>query len=105
MVLRNRVTTRHFAATLIRSCSRMIFDTAAAISGVSPATMWARAGVSTASERSQSRSSPTVIAARSEEHTSELQSRFDLVCRLLLEKKNALAVSRSRLGAVAEATA
>src|SRR5699024_12688682 len=25
---------------------------------------------------------------RSEEHTSELQSRFDLVCRLLLEKKN-----------------
>src|SRR5699024_176001 len=28
---------------------------------------------------------------RSEEHTSELQSRFDLVCRLLLEKKNASA--------------
>src|SRR5699024_11319768 len=30
----------------------------------------------------------TIISARSEEHTSELQSRFDLVCRLLLEKKN-----------------
>src|SRR5699024_11650372 len=28
------------------------------------------------------------IEERSEEHTSELQSRFDLVCRLLLEKKN-----------------
>src|SRR5699024_12795079 len=28
--------------------------------------------------------------ARSEEHTSELQSRFDLVCRLLLETKNIL---------------
>src|SRR5438067_4532597 len=28
------------------------------------------------------------ITPRSEEHTSELQSRFDLVCRLLLEKKN-----------------
>src|SRR5437868_8995268 len=28
-----------------------------------------------------------VIEVRSEEHTSELQSRFDLVCRLLLEKK------------------
>src|SRR5699024_8445691 len=28
-----------------------------------------------------------VIDHRSEEHTSELQSRFDLVCRLLLEKK------------------
>src|SRR5437868_11667810 len=27
------------------------------------------------------------IKKRSEEHTSELQSRFDLVCRLLLEKK------------------
>src|SRR5438067_6357685 len=27
------------------------------------------------------------VNARSEEHTSELQSRFDLVCRLLLEKK------------------
>src|SRR5438067_3027963 len=29
-------------------------------------------------------------SARSEEHTSELQSRFDLVCRLLLEKKKAV---------------
>src|SRR5206468_12713136 len=29
-----------------------------------------------------------VREARSEEHTSELQSRSDLVCRLLLEKKN-----------------
>src|SRR2546421_5535679 len=30
-----------------------------------------------------------VVEVRSEEHTSELQSRSDLVCRLLLEKKNA----------------
>src|SRR5699024_12222998 len=29
----------------------------------------------------------SVRPVRSEEHTSELQSRFDLVCRLLLEKK------------------
>src|SRR2546421_9165332 len=28
-----------------------------------------------------------LLASRSEEHTSELQSRSDLVCRLLLEKK------------------
>src|SRR5699024_11317554 len=28
-----------------------------------------------------------IYDSRSEEHTSELQSRFDLVCRLLLEKK------------------
>src|SRR2546422_1593508 len=30
---------------------------------------------------------PSVPLARSEEHTSELQSRLHLVCRLLLEKK------------------
>src|SRR2546428_5217007 len=30
---------------------------------------------------------PRLALARSEEHTSELQSRSDLVCRLLLEKK------------------
>src|SRR3712207_7022754 len=39
-----------------------------------------------------STSSPSAVAAprssRSEEHTSELQSRQYLVCRLLLEKKN-----------------
>src|SRR5699024_12817252 len=44
--------------------------------------------------RSRTRSRSTAVLpgrwrpARSEEHTSELQSRFDLVCRLLLEKKN-----------------
>src|SRR6266496_1184495 len=32
---------------------------------------------------------PQPLHVRSEEHTSELQSRRDLVCRLLLEKKNA----------------
>src|SRR5699024_11697328 len=35
-----------------------------------------------------SRLSGSSKSMRSEEHTSELQSRFDLVCRLLLEKKN-----------------
>src|SRR5699024_12431881 len=40
---------------------------------------------STVCGTSRSSISPLV---RSEEHTSELQSRFDLVCRLLLEKKN-----------------
>src|SRR2546430_13102590 len=32
------------------------------------------------------------IDARSEEHTSELQSQSNLVCRLLLEKKNNLTI-------------
>src|SRR5438067_10672249 len=50
----------------------------------------------------QAPSLPTVASARrsrgrspwyrSEEHTSELQSRFDLVCRLMLEKKNKEAI-------------
>src|SRR2546430_4450537 len=31
---------------------------------------------------------PAGVEARSEEHTSELQSQSNLVCRLLLEKKN-----------------
>src|SRR2546422_3638575 len=35
-------------------------------------------------------------ATRSEEHTSELQSRLHLVCRLLLEKKKTKARTRTR---------
>src|SRR5207249_8770859 len=40
----------------------------------------------TSFRRSGSRSLRPQAMKRSEEHTSELQSRFDLVCRLLLEK-------------------
>src|SRR2546429_2787500 len=36
---------------------------------------------------SASHSRARVVTGRSEEHTSELQSRLHLVCRLLLEKK------------------
>src|SRR2546429_4431850 len=36
----------------------------------------------------QLRRAVPLLAVRSEEHTSELQSRLHLVCRLLLEKKN-----------------
>src|SRR2546421_4932441 len=39
------------------------------------------------SSRHRSHSSRRSATWRSEEHTSELQSRSDLVCRLLLEKK------------------
>src|SRR2546428_13270698 len=38
--------------------------------------------------RPDARACSTIGSPRSEEHTSELQSRSDLVCRLLLEKKN-----------------
>src|SRR2546421_2297861 len=37
--------------------------------------------------RSRTAARPAAERMRSEEHTSELQSRSDLVCRLLLEKK------------------
>src|SRR6266487_5875459 len=40
-----------------------------------------------ACERSRCRQGPGCRSARSEEHTSELQSPVHLVCRLLLEKK------------------
>src|SRR6266498_5412616 len=53
--------------------------------------------------RSRGRSPPAswhpprgdVARSRSEEHTSELQSRPHLVCRLLLEKKNATSPHRT----------
>src|SRR2546428_6957823 len=38
--------------------------------------------------RARTKSSNQRMIRRSEEHTSELQSRSDLVCRLLLDKKN-----------------
>src|SRR5260221_10180016 len=61
--------------TLFRSSSSCSRDTCAA-----RPSRWERAPSS--GERSAATSS-----SRSEEHTSELQSHSDLVCRLLLEKK------------------
>src|SRR5690606_42026239 len=49
------------------------------------------------------RSSPrTRLLLRSEEHTSELQSRENLVCRLLLEKKNPDHASTPRADAMSD---
>src|SRR2546430_9095802 len=63
--------------TLFRSCaSRRCCDARGCPSRPSTS--------STACARSSTSTSPT---ARSEEHTSELQSQSNLVCRLLLEKK------------------
>src|SRR5690349_22165792 len=42
---------------------------------------------------------PRKLRARSEEHTSELQSRRDLVCRLLLEKKKITMNKKTRANA------
>src|SRR5689334_23849687 len=51
---------------------------------ISPPWMWA---FSSAMDRPRPLPSERGREARSEEHTSELQSQFHLVCRLLLEKK------------------
>src|SRR5438105_5843612 len=57
-----------------------------------PISPWPRAPFSRARA---SPSRPRWTSARSEEHTSELQSRVDLVCRLLLEKKKKKTVDNS----------
>src|SRR5205809_4877552 len=49
-------------------------------------TCW-RLPLACASTRGKKKDSASATRARSEEHTSELQSRLHLVCRLLLEKK------------------
>src|SRR5207249_10590501 len=46
-----------------------------------------RADLALRPERPRAVGAARASPRRSEEHTSELQSRFDLVCRLLLEKK------------------
>src|SRR5436190_12280874 len=52
------------------------------------AAMWASCAATPTSRRSAgSTPRPATSSTRSEEHTSELQSHSDLVCRLLLEKK------------------
>src|SRR5699024_11863482 len=43
------------------------------------------------------RTSPTYSGFEGKEHTSELQSRFDLVCRLLLEKKKHITLVDSHM--------
>src|SRR5438105_10087991 len=45
-----------------------------------------------------------LVDVRSEEHTSELQSRVDLVCRLLLEKKNAMQNKRTHFDCISWST-
>src|SRR5690242_21872960 len=65
--------------TLFRSTSRSIVTRGVCGSGGST-----RKALATAPDRY---SPITSTSARSEEHTSELQSHVNLVCRLLLEKK------------------
>src|SRR5690349_23178523 len=65
--------------TLFRSPERGLY---ASVIGAAPGP-----GQPSGLQRHPLRADQPVDARRSEEHTSELQSRRDLVCRLLLEKK------------------
>src|SRR5438034_7871486 len=56
--------------------------------------IWAAFSVSNCGYRAPNPSASAPIA-RSEEHTSELQSHSDLVCRLLLEKKKKKITTKS----------
>src|SRR6267378_8199036 len=49
--------------------------------------IWSSGAISSIAVMPAMSQKPPSGTARSEEHTSELQSRRDLVCRLLLEKK------------------
>src|SRR5437773_8466511 len=81
--------------TLFRSASRCSSARFKRIETSSPASRGARCSHASASRyapdaawgRPSCASSWAVPRRRSEEHTSELQSHHDLVCRLLLEKK------------------
>src|SRR5256886_5454033 len=57
-----------------------------------------RSSFTTSRSRRSDSSSMTSEAIRSEEHTSELQSQSNLVCRLLLEKKKSAEYSAELLG-------
>src|SRR3712207_8852083 len=73
--------------TLFRSADGFRLERVA--DGVTPAGFYYAANnFSTAEHGGTHLDAPLHFAQRSEEHTSELQSRQYLVCRLLLEKKN-----------------
>src|SRR2546429_4667452 len=69
--------------TLFRSRSR-----STSITAWQPRTPRRTRGAPLSSSETRSQRTGAFRAGRSEEHTSELQSRLHLVCRLLLEKKN-----------------
>src|SRR5689334_24196191 len=71
--------------TLFRSCRRRLSFTRCTNGASDSGDDQSRSLISYFSE---CRYSSLNSDARSEEHTSELQSQFHLVCRLLLEKKN-----------------
>src|SRR5690606_41959146 len=79
-------------STVVGSCQRL---RSMGFTSRKPSTCWMGTPDSATSRESQAASAARPagvrlqnVMGRSEEHTSELQSRENLVCRLLLEKKN-----------------
>src|SRR5687768_17829294 len=73
--------------TLFRSGARGAGGAAAAAAAAGRAGGSVAAATGAAASRAAAGAAGTPAFRRSEEHTSELQSRLHLVCRLLLEKK------------------
>src|SRR2546430_12589797 len=75
--------------TLFRSCGKPAHQESVGAGVENRLLLWLPAGMTTGvldvGERSNNLS--RLVQTRSEEHTSELQSQSNLVCRLLLEKK------------------
>src|SRR5438477_9111411 len=72
-----------------------LFRSAAAFNDADGRTASSVVGLRTVVTRGVTR--PTILATRSEEHTSELQSHVNLVCRLLLEKKKKKTKKKSNI--------
>src|SRR5882672_12556344 len=91
LLLKNAPVRANATATSFAFCSWPKFP--AAVAGAfcvrnTPSTKPARSTTATTISTSREfTAAVTIFCTRSEEHTSELQSHSDLVCRLLLEKK------------------
>src|SRR5256885_13062735 len=80
--------------TLFRSPGDVLREAEGAVPDAERALDALLAAVETRAREQEARATVLDAAARSEEHTSELQSPCNLVCRLLLEKKKKKNVSR-----------
>src|SRR2546427_1206685 len=80
-----------------------LFRSPASMLGLAAAAAHARAAAERAAPGDRGRREPRQ-PARSEEHTSELQSQSNLVCRLLLEKKKKTILSLLRVQVVIKST-
>src|SRR5689334_24756662 len=78
-------TTLFRSPSLLHRCSSRAARSSCPDQTVFPTRRWSTSSIVSGKHRPSRPRSP--CSARSEEHTSELQSQFHLVCRLLLEKK------------------